>query len=205
VGVSLACCVMSITWLCIDSQKIAVSTFALRPRSVRSSVGALFRCTMAVDIFAKIGDIKGESLDDKHKDEVEVLSYSWGVTNAGTTSGGGGGGAGRATFQDLSIVHKIDKASPQLLRACATGQHLKEATITFRKAGKAQQEFLVIKMNDVIITGVAHSDAHDSEGGSETVNLEFAKVDWEFRPQKPNGTLDAGIHFKFDIKANKDG
>jgi type VI secretion system secreted protein Hcp len=60
-------------------------------------------------------------------------------------------------------------------------------------------------MNDVIITGVAHGEAHDSEGGSETVKLEFAKVDWEFRPQKPNGTLDAGIHFKFDIKANKDG
>jgi type VI secretion system secreted protein Hcp len=60
-------------------------------------------------------------------------------------------------------------------------------------------------MNDVIITGVAHGDTHDSEGGSETVKLEFAKVDWEFRPQKPNGTLDAGIHFKFDIKANKDG
>jgi len=149
---------------------------------------------MAVDIFAKLGDIEGESTDDKHKDEVEVLSYSWGVTNPAHIGTGGGGGAGRATFQDLSIVHKIDKASPQLLRACATGQHLKEATITFRKAGKAQQEFLIIKMNDVIITG-----------GSETVNLEFAKVDWQFRPQKADGSLDAGIHFKFDIKANKVG
>jgi type VI secretion system secreted protein Hcp len=160
---------------------------------------------MAVDIFAKLGDIKGESTDNKHKDEVEVLSYSWGVTNPAHIGTGGGGGAGRATFQDLSIVHKIDKASPQLLRACATGQHLKDATITFRKAGKGQQEFLVIKMNDVIITGVTQSEAQDSEGGSETVSLEFAKVDWEFRPLKPNGTLDAGIHFKFDIEANKDG
>jgi type VI secretion system secreted protein Hcp len=153
---------------------------------------------MAVDIFAKLGDIKGESRDHKHKDEVEVLSYSWGVT---TVSGGGGVVVGKVTFQDLSIVHKIDKASPLLLRACATGLLLKEATITFRKAGKGQQEFLVIKMNDVIITGVAHGDAQDSEGGSETVKLEFAKVHWEFRPQKPNGTLDAGIPFRFDLKA----
>lgn len=159
---------------------------------------------MATDIFAKIGDIKGDSTDNKHKDEVEVLSYSWGVTNTGSTGSGGGGGAGRATFQDLSIVHKIDRASPQLLQACATGQHLKEATITFRKAGKGQQDFLIIKMNDVIITGVVQS-APSSEAGSETVSLEFAKVDWEFKPQKTDGSLDAGIHFKFDIKANKVG
>ena len=117
---------------------------------------------------------------------------------------GGGGGVGRATFQDLSIVHKIDKASPQLLQACATGAHLKEATITFRKAGKGQQDFLIIKMNDVIITGVVQS-APSSETGSETVSLEFAKVDWEFKPVKADGSLDAGIHFKFDINANKTG
>ena len=60
---------------------------------------------MASDIFAKLGDIKGESLDSKHKDEIEVLSYSWGVTNAGSMAHGGGGGEGKATFQDLSFVH----------------------------------------------------------------------------------------------------
>jgi type VI secretion system secreted protein Hcp len=159
---------------------------------------------MAVDIFAKIADIKGESTDNKHKDEVEVLSYSWGVTNPGHIGTGGGGGAGRATVQDLSIVHKIDKASPKLLQACATGEHLKEATVTFRKAGKGQQDFLIIKMNDVIITGVVQS-ALSSEAGSETVSLEFAKVDWEFKPQGTGGSLDPGIHFKFDIKDNKVG
>jgi type VI secretion system secreted protein Hcp len=158
---------------------------------------------MASDIFAKIGDIKGESADDKHKDEIEVLSFSWGVANSATI-GGGGGGAGRATFRDLSFIHKIDKASPRLLQACATGTHLKEATITHRKAGKGQQEFLVIKMNDIIITGVSLGDAGDG-GASENVTLAFAKVDLEYRPQNPNGTLDPGIHFKFDIKANKDG
>ena len=159
---------------------------------------------MAADIFAKIGDIKGESTDDKHKGEVEVLSYSWGVTHPAPPSGGGGGGTGKPTFQDLVIVHNIDKASPQLLKACATGEHIKEATITFRKAGKGQQEFLIIKMNDVIITGVAQG-ATGSETGSETVNLEFAKVDWQFKAQKQDGTLEPAIHFKFDIKANKEG
>ena len=78
--------------------------------------------------------------------------------------------------------------------------HLKEATITHRKAGKGQQEFLIIKMNDVIITGVQHGG---SEGSSETVNLTFAKVDLEYRPQKADGSMDAGLHFKYDLTTNK--
>ena len=157
---------------------------------------------VAADIFAKLGDIKGESLDDKHKDQIELLSWSWGVTNAAQRPAGGGGGAGKPTFHDFSFTHRIDRASPLLLQGCATGVHLKEATITRRKAGKGQQEFLVIKMNDVIITSVSETD----EGGDdrvESVTLAFAKVDVEYRPQKPDGSLDAGIHFKYDIVANK--
>jgi type VI secretion system secreted protein Hcp len=158
---------------------------------------------MASDIFAKIGDIKGESVDDKHKDEIEVLAFSWGVANAANI-GGGGGGAGRATFHDLSFTHAIDKASPKLLQACATGAHLKEATITRRKAGKGQPEYLIIKMNDIIVTSVSLGDSSGG-AGSENVSLAFAKVDLEYKPQKTDGSLEAGIHFKFDIKANKDG
>jgi type VI secretion system secreted protein Hcp len=159
---------------------------------------------VASDIFAKIGDIKGESIDDKHKDEIEVLSWSWGITNAVKAGGGGGGGTGKASFHDLSFTHKIDKASPVLMKGCATGQHLKEATITHRKAGKGQQEFLIIKMNDVVITAVAEDD-NDENGRLETVSLAFAKVDLEYRPAKADGSLDAGIHFKYDIKAHKEG
>jgi type VI secretion system secreted protein Hcp len=158
---------------------------------------------MAADIFAKIGDIKGESFDVKHKDEIEVLAFSWGVTNAANI-GGGGAGAGRATFHDLSFTHAIDKASPKLLEACATGAHLKEGTITRRKAGKGQEEYLIIKMNDIIVTSVSLGDSSGGTG-SENVSLAFAKVDLEYKPQKPDGSLEAGVHFKFDIKANKDG
>ena len=159
---------------------------------------------MASDIFAKIGDIKGESLDSKHKDEIEVLSISWGVSNAGSMAFGGGGGAGKATFQDLSFVHMVDKATPRLMQSCATGAHIKEATITHRKAGKTPQEYLIVKMNDVIITGVAHGGSGDT-GQSENVSLAFAKVSVEYKPQKPDGSLDAGIFFKYDIKAQKEG
>jgi type VI secretion system secreted protein Hcp len=158
---------------------------------------------MASDIFAKLGDIKGESLDDKHKDEIEILSYSWGVTNAGSMGYGSGGGEGKAQFHDLSFTHKIDKASPVLMQYCATGVHLKEATITHRKAGKGQQEFLVIKFNDVIVTGVTHG-GNGADGSSENVSIAFAKVNVEYKPQKADGSLDAGVHFKYDLKAQKE-
>ncbi|SRR6266496_5020388 len=160
---------------------------------------------MPSDIFLKVTDIKGESIDEKHTDEIEVLSFSWGVTNTGAPApGSGGSGAGKATFQDLSIIHKIDKASPLLMRACATGTHLKDATITHRKSGKGQQEYLIVKLNDVIITGVTDGDA-SGQPGSETVSLAFLKIDLEYKPQKPDGSLDEGIHFKYDLKANKEG
>ncbi len=161
---------------------------------------------MASDIFAKIGDIKGESLDSKHKGEVEVLSWSWGISQSGSIGGGGGGGgAGKANFNDFSFTHHIDKASPSLMKACATGEHIKEATITVRKAGKGQQEFLIIKMNDILVTGVNPSVSSDAKVTAESVALQFAKVDLEYKPQKKDGSLDVGIHFKYDIKGNKEG
>ena len=160
---------------------------------------------MASDIFAKIGDIKGESLDSKHKDEIEVLSWSWGVQQSGTLAHGGGGGEGKASFNDFNFTHHVDKASPVLMTACATGKHIKEATITVRKAGKGQQEFLIVKMSDVIITGVTPSGTGDGAAIAESVAIQFAKVELEYKPQKADGSLDAGVFFKCDIKAQKDG
>ena len=160
---------------------------------------------MAADIFAKIGDIKGESLDSKHKDEVEVLSWSWGVSQSGTLQSGVGVGAGKANFNDFNFTHHVDKASPVLLKACATGEHIKEATFTVRKAGKGQQEFLIIKMNDVLITSVNPSGSADAVALAESVAMQFAKVHLEYKPRTADGSLDAGLHFKYDIKGNKEG
>src|SRR4249920_1771594 len=160
---------------------------------------------MASDIFAKIGDIKGESLDSKHKDEVEVLSWSWGVQQSGSMAHGGGGGEGKASFNDFNFTHHVDKASPVLLTACATGKHIKDATITVRKAGKGQQEFLIIKMSDVIVTSVNPSGSGDAAATAESVALQYAKVNLEYKPTKADGSLDAGIFFKYDIKAQKEG
>jgi type VI secretion system secreted protein Hcp len=160
---------------------------------------------MAADIFAKIGDIKGESVDNRHRDEIEVLSWAWGVSQSGSIPHGGGGGAGKAKFNDFHFTHHIDKASPVLMKTCATGAHIQEATITMRKAGRGQQEFLIIKMNDVIVTGVSSSGAGDGAATAESVTLQFASVDLEYIPQRPDGSLDAGVHFIFDIETNQEG
>lgn len=160
---------------------------------------------MALDTFARIDGIKGESKDAQHKDEIDILSWSWGVSQSGTMSHGGGGGEGKASFQDFTFTHHIDKASPLLLKACATGQHIKDATITVRKSGKNPIDYLVIKLTDVLVTNVSLGLAAESAVTSESVSLQFAKVDFEYKAQKPDGTLDVGLHFKYDLKANKEG
>ena len=161
---------------------------------------------MAASIFARIGTIKGESQDTKHKDEIEVQSWSWGVSQPDTSAhAGGGGGAGKASFHDLTFTHHVDKASPLLMKACATGEHLKDATITVRKAGKGQQEYLVVKLADVLVASVATSVSADGGATVENVSLAFGKVDLEYKPQKPDGSLDVGIHFTFDLKTRKAG
>jgi type VI secretion system secreted protein Hcp len=151
-------------------------------------------------IFAKIDGIQGESLDATHKDEIEGLSFSWGVTHPVSASATGGMGGGRATFHDLIFVHKIDRASPLLQQACADGRLIREATITCRNA--EQQDYLKVKLENIIITGVTAS-ATSGQAGSETVSLAFAMIDLQYMPQKADGSLDTGIDFNYNLVANK--
>ena len=160
---------------------------------------------MPTDIFIKIGDIKGESRDERHKDEIEVLSWSWGMSNQVALSpSGGGAGAGKAKFQDISFTHLVDKASPNLMLSCASGKHHQEAKLTVRRSDPTTpQEFLIIRLQEVLVTGVQSSAARGPEGLVEQVTLNFARVDFEYKAQKPDGTLEAGVHFNWDLKLNK--
>jgi type VI secretion system secreted protein Hcp len=158
---------------------------------------------MASEFFAKIGDIQGESQDDKHRGEIQLIAWSWGVVQSGPIASGGGGASGKPNFSDLNITHAIDKASPNLLKACATGQHINEATITMRKAGTGRQEFLVIRMNDVIITGVHQTGAGNDGGLVENVSIQCGKVSFAYSPQRPDGSLDTAVTFNYDIRANR--
>jgi type VI secretion system secreted protein Hcp len=157
---------------------------------------------MAVDVFLKIADIKGESKDSKHPDEIDVLSWSWGVSNSGSGAIGGGHGAGKANFNDLSFMHTLDKASPVLMKACAMGDHFPDATLVSRKAGKGQQDYLIVKLKEVFVTSVQPSGS--SEHPMESVTLSFGHVDLEYKPQKADGSPDAGVHFIYDLRKQVD-
>ncbi|MEO8186357.1 MAG: type VI secretion system tube protein Hcp [Burkholderiaceae bacterium] len=159
---------------------------------------------MSSKIFLKIGDIKGESTDDKHKEQIEVFSWSWGVTNATTLGPASGNAAGRPSFNDLNFMHRYDKAAPLLWRACAVGQHFAEATLVGTKQGKAAQDYLVVKMSDVVVTSANASDSSGGGEAMESVGVKFAKVDVEYKPQKADGSFDVGVRFKYDIKNNKE-
>ena len=157
---------------------------------------------MAVDVYLKIGDVKGESKDAKHKDEIEVLSWSWGISNPVDARAGAGKGAGKANFNDLSFMHSVDKSSPVLLKACAMGDHFADATLVSRKAGKGQQEYLIVKLKEVFVSSVQPSGS--SEHPMESVSISFGHIDLEYKPQKDDGSLDAGVHFIYDLLKNKD-
>jgi len=157
---------------------------------------------MAMDIFIKIGDLKGESIDDKHKDEIQVLAWSWGMSQSGTTHMGPGGGSGKASFQDLSFTHFIDKVSPNLMLACANGKHFSEALLTVRKAGEKPLEYLKITMTDLIVTSCTTGGSGGEDRLTENVSLNFAKFKVEYTPQKKDGTGDAPITIGWDIAGN---
>jgi len=158
---------------------------------------------MAVDMFIKIGDIKGESPDDKHKDEIDVLSWSWGMSQSGSTHYGSGGGSGKVNVQDISLTKWVDKASPVLMKMCCNGKHYPEALLTVRKAGENALEYIKIKMEDVLISSIQTGGGKGDDRLSENVTLNFAKVSVDYTPQKKDGSGDAAIKMGWDIAANK--
>jgi type VI secretion system secreted protein Hcp len=158
---------------------------------------------MAIDYFLKIDGISGESLDSKHKGEIQVESWSWGESNPAQPGGGGGGGAGKVQMQDLAFTTRFSKASPQLILACASGKHFKDAVLTARKAGKGQQEFLTFSLSDVLVSAYQTAGAGGDVLPGDSVSLNFSKIQAEYKPQNPDGSLGSSIKAGWDVKQNK--
>jgi len=156
------------------------------------------------DIHLKIDGIRGESTDARHRDEIVVESWTWGVAGAPPAAGSTGGGTGRASFSDLSFMHRVDRASPLLWKACATGRRIKEATLSVARAGAGTQDYLTVGLRDLRVTAVALADAAaDGQPPIETVSLTFSQVRYGYRPQRANGALDAAVEFGFDRVTNR--
>ena len=144
---------------------------------------------MAFDAFLKIEGIEGDSQQKGHAGEIEVSSFSWGETNSTSAGSGGGGGAGKVQMQDFHFTMATSKASPSLMTTCATGKHLRDATLTCRKAGATQQDFIVIKMNDVLISSYALGGSTGDGDPTDQVSLAFVKIDFLFREVNDKGQV----------------
>lgn len=154
------------------------------------------------DYFLKIDGIDGESADSKHKGEIDIDSFSFGVSNAGSMAIGGGGGSGRAHFQDVTVTKSVDKSSAKLMLTCASGQHIKKAVLTCRKAGGEQMEYLVITMEDLLI-----SSFQDGGGGgglmpSESLSINYAKISYDYTPQSATGGAEGKVSAAWDVRGN---
>lgn len=160
---------------------------------------------MAVaDYFLKIQDIEGESKDEKHQNELQISSWSWGATNSGSNPIGGGAGSGKVNMQDFHFVIQYGKHSPKVMEAVATGKHIKEATLTCRKAGGQQEEFLVWKFTDLIISSYQTGGSDKSEVlPMDQCSFGFAKIEQEYKEQGPDGTLVGNVKAGYDLKKNQ--
>lgn len=159
---------------------------------------------MSVDMFLKIEGISGESQDAKHKKEIDVLAWSWGASQSGTTHIGGGSGAGKANFQDISVTKWVDSASHKLLGSVAKGTHIKEATLTVRKAGEKPLEYIKLIMKNCLISSVSTGGSGGEDRLTENISINFGEFEFDYTPQKPDGSGDSVLPFKFSIAANEE-
>ncbi len=156
---------------------------------------------MAVDYFLKIDGIPGESQDHKHKDEIQLMSWSWGESQHGTMAFGGGGGAGKVQMQDFTFVMHVNKASPKLLLACANGEHIKNAIMTARKAGKDQQDYLKLVFTDILISSFQTGGSGDLP--TDSISLNYSKIEYEYKEQNVDGTLKGPVKVGYNLKEMK--
>ena len=158
---------------------------------------------MAIDMFLKIDGIDGESTDDRHNHEIAILSYAWGEAQP-ASAGGAGGGTGKIALQDFHFSMLVNRASPKLFLACAKGEHFKNAVLTVRHTGTSPTEFLKWRFSEVLIT--SYQTAGDIATGAlpaDHASLNFSKIEVEYSPVKPDGTLGTPVKAGWDSKRNK--
>src|SRR5262245_46970101 len=161
---------------------------------------------MAFDCFVKMDGIKGESTDDKHKEQIEVLSFSWGASQpASAASGTGGRTAERVNVQDFSFVKVLDKSTPMLFLACCDGRHIKEVTVELCLASGDKHPYMKYVMDDVIVSSIRPGGS--AQGGEvkplEEVTLNFGKVRLEYTPIDHTGKPGSPERTGWDLTTNK--
>jgi type VI secretion system secreted protein Hcp len=159
---------------------------------------------MAESMWIKIDGCKGEATDDKHKDEIDIQSFSWGLSHP-VSSSGTGQSMGESSASDLSVMKLVDRSTPNLMKFCMNAKVFGEVLLTCRKRGEDPIEYMKVKMKNALISNIQNSGA--SEGGplSESVSFAFTAVEVEYTPQKDDGSADGAVTMKWDFAKNKEG
>jgi type VI secretion system secreted protein Hcp len=157
---------------------------------------------MAVDMFLKIDTVDGESQDAKHAKEIQINSFSWEAAQTGTSGIGGGSGTGKVEHQDLVITKYVDRASPLIYKLTCKGEHLKSAVLTVRKAGGDALEYLIMKLEDIMITSFVLGGDPKNDLVTETLRINFTRAVITYTPQDKAGTGEGAISHGWDLAAN---
>ena len=159
---------------------------------------------MSVDMFMKIEGANGESKDSNHKDWIDIVSFSWGANQPGNMASGGGGGTGKASFNDLHVVARIDTAAPAVMKHCASGKHLGKVEVSVCKAGGEQVEYSKITLEEVLATSVQVSAGVDDEVVLVNYAFQAARVKQQYWEQTESGNKGAESLVAWDIKQNRE-
>ena len=158
---------------------------------------------MAVDMFLHLDKIKGAAQDKDNKDQIDILAWSWGMSQSGTTHMGSGGGSGKVNVQDLSCTKYIDHSSADLMKMCTLGQHIATGKLVVRKAGGTQMDYVVIELEDIIVSSISTGGSGGEDRLTENVTLNFRKYNYTYTMQAEDGSEAATPKFGYDIAKNE--
>lgn len=156
---------------------------------------------MAVDYFLKLDGIQGESQDDKHKNEIQVLSWSWGASNLSSVAGTGGSGAGKVDMSDVSMMLNFDKSTPKFFKSISAGSHIATGTLSAIKAGSDGKPYLKVDFKEIFVTSLQMSASSEVPAVSLSFTYDEIKIDYSAQDEKGNIASTGPV--TFNTKQNK--
>lgn len=175
--------------------------------AVAAATAVAVPAPVLAETFLRLGKIKGESTDQKHKDQIEILSFTQSWTNSiEFGSGGGGAGVGKVQCGAITMMKNIDKSSPLLLKGVATGENFDDGVISFQSSdGRLQSEYYNIVMTNVFVTELTQTDSADPNRIFEKLVLQAGAFEFKYTPTDVKGKIGTPVSFKWDCAANKGG
>jgi type VI secretion system secreted protein Hcp len=156
---------------------------------------------MAVDYFLKLDGIQGESQDSNHKDEIQIMSWSWGASQVSSVAGTGGSGAGKASLSDFSIMTNFDKATPKFFKSVCQGTHLKSGTMSAVKAGANGKPYLKVDFKELFVTHLQISAS--SEVPTVSISFSYNQIAIDYSTQNEQGNITSTGPVTYNTKENK--